>query len=242
VRDRDDVAGEGLSAVLGTVARKLQAEPDVDSTLAAIVTAAVDHVPGAEYAGISLVERGRRIRTVVPTDDVVTTIDEVQYRTGQGPCLDAIADHQVFRTGDLTAEARWSAFTPEAAATGIRSMLAYRLFVSDTTLGSLNLYSTQRDAFGAATEKDGSVFAAHAAIALVGAQTEARLHLAIESRDVIGTAKGILMERHDLDAAQAFRMLVETSQTTQIKVNEVASWLVEHRGSLSGHAARRPTR
>lgn len=229
MHDSDRLVSESLSTVLGAIARTLQAEPDVDTTLTAIVKAAVDHVGGAEYAGISLVERGRPIRTVAPTDEVVTTIDEVQYRTGQGPCVDAIAEHEVYRTGDLTAEARWPAFTPAAAATGMRSMLVYRLFVSDNTLGSLNLYSTHLDAFGDQTEQDGSVFAAHAAIALVGAQTEAQLHVAIEHRDVIGMAKGILMHRHDIDAVQAFRVLVESSQTTNTKLHQVATWLIEHR-------------
>lgn len=229
MRHLDDSVGESLSAVFGEIVRTLQAEPDVDTTLFAIVKSAVDHLPGAEYAGISLVERGRRIRTVAPTDVVVTTIDELQFRTGQGPGLDAIAEHEVFRTGDLTAEARWPAFTPEAAATGMRSMLAYRLFVSETTLGSLNLYSTQRDAFSDQTEQDGSVFATHAAIALVGAQTEAHLHIAIESRDIIGMAKGILMERHNIAPLQAFRMLVEASQTTNLKLHQIATWLTEHR-------------
>lgn len=111
-------------------------------------------------------------------------------------------------------------------------MLAYRLFVSDTTLGSLNLYSTQLDAFSDQTEQDGSVFAAHAAIALIGAQTEAQLHSALEHRDTIGMAKGILMHRHDLDPAQAFRMLVELSQTTNMKLHQVATWLTEHRHEL----------
>ncbi|MFD0203336.1 MULTISPECIES: GAF and ANTAR domain-containing protein [Saccharothrix] len=214
--DREGAVGASLGATLGAIARTLQAEPDVESTLAAIVKAAVDHVPGAQYAGIALVERGRKVRTVAPTGDVVATIDEVQFRTGQGPCLDAIAEHRVFRTGDLIAEDRWPAFTPEAAATGLRSMLSYRLFVSDTTLGALNLYSRARDAFGDQADDDGRLFAAHAAIALAGAQTEAQLHLAIESRDVIGMAKGILMHRHDIDAVQAFRMLVESSQRTHV--------------------------
>jgi transcriptional regulator with GAF, ATPase, and Fis domain len=228
----DRFANESLSTALGAIARALQAEPDVDTTLAAIVKAAADHVDGAQYAGISLVARHRAIRTVAPTDEVVSTIDEVQYRTRQGPCLDAIAEHEVFRTGDLTAEARWPAFTPEAAATGIRSMLSYRLFVSDTTLGALNLYSTLLDAFSDQTEEDGSVFASHAAIALAGAQTEADLNVAIETRDVIGMAKGLLMHRHDLDPVQAFRMLVEVSQTTNVKVHQIATLLVERRGDL----------
>ncbi len=93
----------------------------------------------------------------MPTDAVVATIDEVQYRTGQGPCVDAIAEHQVFRTGDLTIETRWPAFAPAAAAAGIRSMPACRLFVNETTLGALNLYSSRLDAFSDQTEQDGGV-------------------------------------------------------------------------------------
>ncbi|MGV9365568.1 GAF and ANTAR domain-containing protein [Amycolatopsis sp. NPDC003731] len=218
-----------LSGALSAIARTLQAEPDVDSTLAAIVKAAVDHVDGAEYAGISLIEKGGGVRTVTSTDQVVATLDEIQQRTRQGPGLDAIADHQVYRTGDLTQEARWPDFSPEAARTGIRSLLSYRLFVTDTTLGALNLYARARNAFSDRTEADGTLFATHAAIALAGAQTEAQLYTAVESHDVIGMAKGILMERHDLGPADAFRMLVESSQQTNLKLHQVAAWLVEHR-------------
>ncbi|GGN29833.1 transcriptional regulator [Lentzea pudingi] len=228
----EHAATRSLSATLGAIARTLQSEPDVNSTLAAIVKAAVNHVDGAEDAGISLVERGCRIRTVAPTSEIVVTIDEVQYRTGEGPCMDAIADHQAYRTGDLSTETRWPGFTPEAIATGVRSMLSYRLFVTDTTLGSLNLYSRRVNAFSEQTDDDGRLFAAHAAIALVGAQTEASLRIAIEHRDVIGMAKGILMQRHDVDAVQAFRMLVESSQSTNVKLYEVADWLVTHRREL----------
>ena len=72
----------------------------------------------------------------------------------------------------------------------------------------------------------------HAAIALVGAQTEAQLTAALENRDVIGMAKGILMQRHDVDSVAAFRMLVEGSQNANLKLHEVAAWLVENRREL----------
>jgi transcriptional regulator with GAF, ATPase, and Fis domain len=225
-------ATANLSTALSEIARTLQAEPDVESTLAAIVKAAVDHVDDAEHAGISLVEKGGRLRTVAATSEVVRTIDEIQHRTNQGPDLDAIAEQQVYRTGDLTAEDRWPTFSPEAARTGIRSLLAYRLFVNDTTLGSLNLYSHMRNAFSDQTEAEGTLFATHAAIALAGAQTEAQLHTAAESRDIIGMAKGILMQRHGLDPVEAFQMLVESSQQTNTKLHQVATWLVEHHHEL----------
>ncbi len=231
-------AEEGLGAVLGAIARTLQAEPDVDATLAAIVTAAVDHVPGAEHAGISLIERGQ-VRTVAPTGEVVTSIDQVQYRTGQGPCVDAIAEHEIYRSGDLAAETRWPAFTPEATAIGIRSMLSYRLFVADRTLGSLNLYSRDLDAFSDHTEREGRVFASHAAIALVGAQTQAHLQPALGHRDVIGMAKGILMQRHGIDPVRAFQMLVESSQAANMKLHQVAGWLVEHHHELTPRGVTR---
>jgi GAF domain-containing protein len=218
----------GLAETLSGIARTLQAEPDVDTTLRAIVKAAVDYVAGAEHAGVSLVERGK-IRTVAPTSGIVETIDQVQYDFHEGPCIDAIAEHETFRVGDVGAEDRWPKFGPAAAEHGIHSMLSYRLFVTDRTLGALNLYSSRANAFSRQTEEDGLLFATHAAIALIGAQREAQLSLAIEHRDVISTAKGILMERHDVDAARAFAMLVEASQSTNIKLHDAATWVVENR-------------
>ncbi|MBP2326979.1 transcriptional regulator with GAF, ATPase, and Fis domain [Kibdelosporangium banguiense] len=231
-RSEDETRGT-LAATLGEIARTLQAEPDVEATLAAIVKAAVDHIDGAERAGISLVEHGGRIRTVAPTDEVVTGIDDLQYRIRQGPCVDAITEHATYRTGDLAEESRrWPDLAPAAAEMGVRSMLSYRLFVTDTTLGALNLYATQRNAFSDQTEQDGRMFATHAAIALVGAQKQAHLHAALENRDIIGMAKGILMERHRVDPAQAFRILVEASQHANMKLHQVATLLVTDRNDL----------
>ncbi|MCP2241747.1 GAF and ANTAR domain-containing protein [Lentzea aerocolonigenes] len=224
----DDGGFRQLAETLSHVARTLQAEPDVDTTLGAIVKAAVEYVPEAEHAGISLVERGK-IRTVAPTSGIVDIIDQLQYDFHEGPCVDAIAEHQTYRVGDVGTEARWPSFGPAAADHGIHSLLSYRLFVTDRTLGALNLYSSRVDAFDERTEEDGLLFATHAAIALVGAQREAQLGIAIENRDIISTAKGIRMERHDLDAASAFRMLVEASQSTNVKLHDAAAWLVENR-------------
>ncbi|MET7992860.1 ANTAR domain-containing protein [Amycolatopsis sp. NPDC005232] len=94
---------------------------------------------------------------------------------------------------------------------------------------ALNLYSSQIDAF---EQEDRRAFATRAAIALAGAHTEANLHATLENRDVIGMAKGILTQRHDIGAIEAFRLLVETSQTTNMKLHQIAAWLVEHRPAL----------
>jgi GAF domain-containing protein len=163
---------------------------------------------------------------------LVAEIDRLQYRTREGPCVDAIAEHETYRADDLAAESRWPRIALAAAEAGVRSMLSYRLFLTDTTLGALNLYAGGRDAFSDRTEQDGLMFATHATIALAAAQQEAHLRAAFEHRDTIGMAKGILMQRHDLDPVQAFRMLVEASQHSNTKLHEVAVWLVEHRSDL----------
>ncbi len=225
----EDSRVTGLAETLSGVARTLQAEPDVEATLRSIVKAALDHVAGAEHAGISLVEDGK-IRTVEPTSQLVRTIDQLQYDLREGPCIDAIAEHETSRAGNVGNAARWPVFGPAAAHHGIHSLLSYRLFVTDRTLGALNLYSSRVDAFDRATEQDGRLLATHAAIALIGAQREEQLSTALESRDIIATAKGFLMGRHDIDAASAFQVLVKVSQSTNVKLHRVAARLVANRG------------
>jgi hypothetical protein len=107
-------------------------------------------------------------------------------------------------------------------------MLSYRLFVTETTMGALNLYLSKLDAFTTPAMNDGRLFASHAAIALTGVQHEAQLEAAIESRDLIGMAKGVLTHQHDVDAAAAFRLLTEASQAANMKLRDIAAWLVAH--------------
>ncbi|MFK0247169.1 ANTAR domain-containing protein [Amycolatopsis azurea] len=115
---------------------------------------------------------------------------------------------------------------------GIRTVAPSSVIVTDSTLGALNISSKRPRAFSAQTELDGRMFATHAAIALVGVQYEAQLLAAIEHRDIIGMAKGVLMERHDVDPVQAFGMLIQASQHSNMKLHQVATWLVEHRTEL----------
>lgn len=216
----------GLAETLSQVARSLEAEPDPEHTLSGIVAAVITTVPGVEHAGITLVTRGE-LSTVAPSSPVVTAIDAAQYAAGQGPCVDAIIEHQVFRTGHLTAETnRWPRFAAAVADLGLESMLAWRLFVSDTTFGSLNVYAGQRDAFDEDAALVGELFAAHAAVALAGARQQAGLRTALDTRDVIATAKGILVQRHHCDVPAAFQMLMEASQHTNMKLYDVAEWII----------------
>jgi hypothetical protein len=110
---------------------------------------------------------------------------------------------------------------------GIHSMLAFQLYVVEDNLGALNLYSADTDAFNDESEHVGLLFAAHAAVATAGARKVRDLVRAVSTRDLIGQAKGILMERHKLTDDQAFGLLVRASQHTNVKLVEIARRLTE---------------
>lgn len=215
-----------LAEVLGDVARQLNGEADLAALLPAITASSVDTIPGADYAGITLVKQGHEVESVAATDELVVQADAAQEQVSEGPCLDAIWVHDTFRIDDLEAEQRWPNYRTRALELGIRSSLSFQLFTEGRNLGALNLYSRQPHAFDDDDQQIGRLFAAHAAIALRGAQREDELQGALRSRDVIGMAKGILMERQKIDEARAFEVLVRASQTAHIKLREVAEYLV----------------
>src|ERR1019366_7362934 len=164
-----------------------------------IVDVAAETIDGCEGAGLLLVSKRE---TVVGawSNKLVHEIEEMEYEIGEGPCIDAIWERPTFESSDLRDEtSRWPTFANRAVGAGIESMLAFRLFASEETLGALDLYSSRRGAFDESSRALGTVFAAHAALALAGAQIHERdleeaagLREALSSRDVIGQAKGIL--------------------------------------------------
>ncbi|MEN3362211.1 MAG: hypothetical protein V7637_6193 [Mycobacteriales bacterium] len=218
-----------LAVQFAGVARALHAEPTTERTLARICQLAVSIVDGCDHAGITVVRRGRP-ETVAASDDVPGTVDALQYQTRQGPCLNAISEHRTFRSHDLAAETRWPLFARRAAdRTGIRSMLAYRLFTDQDTLGALNLYAGVPKSFPDDVLPLGAVFAAHAAMAFAQArELEQIRHLehAMASNRTIGTAIGILMVRRHLGSDEAFELLRSTSQLSNRKLRDLAEYVV----------------
>jgi len=234
------VAIEGeheLARELAEVARALIGAGDVQETLERMVTLAVATIEGCDHAGISLVINGR-IDTPAESDPTPEIIDMIQNSTGEGPCVDAIRQHEVFETGDLSQEQRWNRFSTEVVEqTGVRSVLAMRLFIEQDTMGALNLYAKAPDAFDDDDRSVASIFAAHAAVALQSAQQQEQLIAAIETRDVIGQAKGIIMTRTGVDEAQAFEVLRGASSRTNRKLREVARRLIEQDQQRQTHQA-----
>jgi GAF domain-containing protein len=222
----EDDAVMHVAEMFGEVARSLAAHEDLQTTLEKIVLLAVEHLESCEYAGISFVE-GRRITSPASSDEVPRIVDAIQTEVDEGPCLDAIKEHEVFLTGDLKGEERWPRFSHRAhAETGIQSILSLRLFLEEQTMGALNLYSSEPDAFDQSDEALGSVFAAHAAVALSNVRREHDLERKAESRDVIGKAIGILMARSAVGEGEAFDMLRRASQRLNTKLVQVADHIV----------------
>lgn len=236
-----------LAAGFAEISRSLYSAHTVYETLQRIVTFSVDTIDGCSGAGISFVQ-GDQIVTPVWTEPKVLEVDTMQYTTGQGPCLDAIAQGDTFYASDLRTDPRWPEFGPRAAEAGMRSLLSFCL-MGEEPLGALNLYAQLPAAFGATDRAKGLIFATHAGVALAAAQDVEdaaqaltveiqrleNLHGALASRQVIGRAEGILMQREVITGDQAFDLLRRASQHLNIKLREVAQYVVD-----TGEIPQRP--
>ena len=232
-----DVLAEGLSAL----ARDLDQQDDSEAVLSAIVASAVAMIPGVEEGSISVVLGRRRVTSQAPTGELPVRVDAIQEETQQGPCLDAAYQHQTVRVDDLAMEDRWPLFAQRASAAGAASMLSLQLYVEGENLGALNLYARTPNAFTDESEQVGLLFAAHAAIAYAGVRKETQLALALIRRDVIGQAKGILMERYKISSERAFLLLARVSQTSNRKLHDVAEELVRQGTISTAGASPRPS-
>ncbi|GAA4876840.1 GAF and ANTAR domain-containing protein [Actinomycetospora straminea] len=210
-----------------TSGRQFGSATTVEDTLAMILAAAVDTSPATDLAGVLLLEGRGKIVSPATTDEVVNELDQVQADTGEGPCVESIYDEEIVLVQDFAEETdRWPNFVRRALDLGVHSSLSFQLYSENKRAASLNLFSRRTHAFDEDDRILGALFANQAGLALRGAQRAAQLDRAVSSRDVIGTAKGILMERFGLRDDEAFQRLVRSSQDTNIKLVDVARWLV----------------
>jgi transcriptional regulator with GAF, ATPase, and Fis domain len=226
-----------LAEDFGELARSLEEHDDPDVMLAEIVAAAVAMVPGVDEGSISVVTGRSRIGSQAPTGNLPEQVDALQEETQQGPCLDAAYEQLTVRVADMANEDRWPQFAQRATEAGAASMLSLQLYVEGDNLGALNLYSRTPNAFDDESEQIGLLFASHAAVAYAGVRKEAQLANAVASRDLIGQAKGILMERYKISPERAFLVLTRVSQNTNRKLHDIATELVRY-GTVPGIPAR----
>lgn len=200
-------------------------EGDLQLTLDAVVATAVELIEPAAYASVNLVVKGR----FVPQSALGApphALDEVQQRLGTGPCMTASTTQSTVWLPDTAGDDRWPEYSALARQLGVAAMVCVPLSVDAERLGSLSLYASQPDAFGDRDLRLAELLAVHAAIALSESQRTARLRAAAANRDVIGQAKGILMERHRIDATAAFELLSKVSQRANKRLVEVAEALI----------------
>lgn len=226
----------GVARELSEFARELQAEPNVQAVMQRIVDAAVTELEGATAAGITLLDHGK-LSSPAHSNDVAKRVSEGQRVTGEGPCVDTSRQEVTLRVDDLRREDRWPNFSSIAVDHGILSILSFQLFVEGDSMGALDVYADTANAFGEDVEDIGLLLASHAAIAMSASRGMAHMRAALDSRDLIGQAKGILMERYRVTGDQAFQLLVTASQHANRKLRDIAEELTST-GVLPGATKR----
>jgi GAF domain-containing protein len=229
-------ASTDLAQSFDQAARTLNQHRSLDETLQTIVEVACNSVPGFDQVGISTVQKHGKIVTRAFTGDLVPHLDDIQYSLREGPCSAALQGTDTVCVSSLHIEDRWPRYVPEARDAGIRSQMAVKLYLDGDTLGGINFYSTESDEVTHEAQALARLFATHAAIALGHAHERENLTQAVQSRQVIGQATGIVMERYQIPEDHAFAFLVRVSSHSNIKMREVAQQLVDESN------AKRPTR
>ena len=213
----------------------------IDEFLTEVAKLAAGVVKPSASCGITIRRHGQPL-TVASSDSRAEQVDEVQYGAGTGPCLESLKSGAIIDVPDLTADARWADYRHHALAQGVRSSVSIPLSIDGSTVGALNLYSSEPHAFDQAARQHAESFATQAATALTlalrnvaQAEDTAQLEQALTSRTVIDQALGILMAQQHCTADQAFALLRAHSQNNNRKVRDVAADLITRvSGQLPG--------
>ena len=225
--------GDDLRESLAALSRLAIGQLDLTNLLIRVAEYAVAAIPGADGAGLTLMEEGHG-DTIVASAQFVAEVDAIQYGIGEGPCITAAMEARTVRSGELSGEARWPQFGPRAAGLGVHSVLSLPLLTPDRVVGAMNVYAHRQHAFNDKSVLIGELFAVPAAIAVQNAQVLAQtkrlaqqLQAAMTSRAVIDQALGILMSRAGSTAEEAFDRLRERSQADNAKLRDVAHRVID---------------
>ncbi|MGV0738883.1 GAF and ANTAR domain-containing protein [Mycobacterium syngnathidarum] len=219
-----------LAVRMADLARALTAPRTVEEILTDVTKTATELIPGVDTAGILLVGDGGKWDSLAGTSDLPSQLDELQVTYQEGPCMEAALGDTVVRTDDFREEPRWPRYSKVAAEIGVLSGLSFKLYTADRTAGALNLFGFRPRVWDSEAETIGTVLAAHAAAALLASKHTDQLTSALTTRDRIGQAKGIIMERYHVDDVQAFEMLRRLSQDSNTKLVDIARQVIDSRG------------
>jgi transcriptional regulator with GAF, ATPase, and Fis domain len=223
-------ANHDLAVRMAELARAAAGPKTVQAVLSEVTSAAVELIPGIDTAGILLVSKGGRFESLAATSEIPHQLDELQRVLDEGPCLSAATEDLFVQVDDFRSESRWPAYTDEVIKIGMLSGMSFRLYNGDQTAGALNLFGLQPNAWDEDCITTGTVLAAHAAAALLASRHAEQMHSAVATRDRIGQAKGIIMERFNVDDTSAFELMRRLSQENNMKLADVADRVINTRG------------
>jgi GAF domain-containing protein len=225
----DPDVGQDLAVRMAELARAMAAPRTLEQILDDVTAAAVELVPGADAAGVLLVKRGGDFESLSDTDGLVAQLDKLQQDFREGPCAEAALEETVVRSDDLRGESRWPRYAPAAVKLGVLSGLSFKLYTAERTAGALSLFGFQPGVWDTDAETTGAVLAAHAAAAILATRHGEQMQTALSTRDRIGQAKGIIMERYGVDDVRAFEMLRVISRESHTKLADVAQRVIDTR-------------
>ncbi len=224
---------EDLSTSLAGLSGLLTGHRPLVDVLTDIAEFAVGAIPGADGAGLTMLDDDRP-QLVVASTDFVHAVDEIQYGLGEGPCLLAVASRCTQTSGSLGGDRRWPRFGPRVGRMGVHSVLSLPLLLPDQVVGAMNVYAHAKEAFGPDAIRIGELFAVPAAVSVHNSQVLAQsmrlaeqLGQALSSRAVIDQAIGVLMARTGATSEEGFSRLRAMSQAQHVKLSEVAGSLVD---------------
>jgi GAF domain-containing protein len=230
-RDDSSVLRDSLAALTSL----LVVEESLETVLQRVVELACGSIGGCDLASVTSMTEAKPV-TIVFTDPVAEQIDNAQYDSDDGPCLQAHRERRVVSVPSMTDGESWSEFRAAADRHGVRSSLSLPLAAGDVHVGALNLYSRAAHAFDSVAPDAAVLFASQAAAAVWNArafeQTRAfvkNLEAALETRDMIGTAKGIVMANEKLGPDEAMAFLRRVSQHRNVKLRDLAVEVVQTR-------------
>jgi anti-anti-sigma factor len=229
--DEVGAAGTAIDATIRQAAASPLADI-VDAALGLVVALAQAAVQGADGVSVSLTRHGR-IVTVAASDEKITEMDHDQYLAGEGPCMSAAAEGRWFHVESVDDEERWPDFISRAREHGVKSILSSPLTATAGPVGALNIYSNVERAFGVHEQELASQFAAQASTVLLAAavdvtdaQLDERMREALETRDLIARAQGVLMVRDHVTAEEAFGILRRRGRHPDVPVRQLAADIV----------------
>jgi GAF domain-containing protein len=222
-----------LAELAARMAPLLLSADTVTAAVATLTSLAAEAVPGATGAGVSLMDaQGTRVSTGA-TSGVVVTADDAQYRLNEGPCLTAWTERRVVRIGDLDTDQRWPRWADAVRPLPLRSVVSAPLVAPQRVLGAVKVYSEAPGAFGERAERLLSGFADAAAVLLANVvsldnerRLSAGLQQAVQERDTLQLAKGVVMQRDGLSEQAAFQWLVSEAGTRRQSLQDLAASIV----------------